>query len=77
MENITFDVEFVSSPFGGGWIIPHTERGYEACHAYFEDDTMAIPGGSEREGYMFEPQELDDIFDIFDREKLKTNWIKD
>lgn len=57
------DVEFTASSFGGGWLIPISEKGREALEVYFDEPAVPLaPVGAP--GYIIEPGQTGDIFAI-------------
>ena len=63
------DVELISSSFGGGWAIPHSDWGRECLEDYFAEGPAETPAG---QGYIIEPNEVEDLADYLKHVGVKS-----
>lgn len=57
------DAEAISSPMGGGWIVPLTPAGSQVLADYFDEEPTELAPLGGRAGYIVEPTETADIAD--------------
>jgi hypothetical protein len=60
--NIATDIQFIPChTFGGGWIVPRTDSGFQACLAVMGEYPAPCEPIGDEDGYVIDPRDVGDI----------------